>query len=135
MKRFLIVFTGLILTAPAFADPIPQYVEPTHPSNQATATTAAAAPKYSFNEITSTDSTHIASTAYVKGAHNSALTAINYLGDNKVGTTKTDSGSGAVVTGITVSSSGVTVSKGEVTIPVGAASGNGVTSYANIWVE
>lgn len=121
-----------MLFAGAHADTIPQSGTLTHSDN---GTAGNVAPKYAFKEIVETDQQHIASTAYVKGAHNTALTAINYLGDNKVGTTKTDSGSGAVVTGITVSSSGVTVSKGEVTVPVGAASGANVTSHATIWIQ
>ena len=43
--------------------------------------------------------------------------------------------SGAVVTGVSASGGTVTVSKGEVTIPVGAASGQNVTSYAQIWIQ
>ena len=189
MKKFLVIFIGLILVAPAWADnetpAITQFVSPTTATTQASATVSANAPKYDLKTIVATDQEHIASTAYVKGAHNSALSAINYLSDTKqtqlvndaaspenvsntvktiLGTTSTatntalaselavataladkqetltstnvtESGSGAIVTGVSASNGAVTVSKGEVTIPVGAASGANVTSHAQIWIQ
>ena len=153
MKKFLVVFIGLVMIAPAWADEpsITQYVSPTHASTQNTATVSANAPKYDLRTISATDQEHIASTAYVKGAHNSALSAINYLSDAKqeqlVGNSETvatganagntlgqaSGSSGPVVTGISASGGVVTVTKGQVTLPVGSSSGTG--GQATIWIQ
>ena len=90
MKKLLFIFLGLILVAPAFADDeepstpaIVQFISPTTASVQGSASVSANAPKYDLNTITATDQEHIASAAYVKGAHNSAISAINYLEGSK----------------------------------------------------
>jgi len=144
MKKFLVIFIGLILVAPAWANgetpAITQFVSPTTASGSATV--SANPPKYDLKTITVDDQGHIASTAYVKGAHNSTLSAINYLSDNKQATltstnvvVDSNASSGPVVTGVSAAAGVVTVSKGEITIPVGAASGANVTSHAQIWVQ
>ena len=90
MKKLLFIFLGLILVAPAFAtggEPetpaITQFISPTTATSQEGAAVSENAPKYDLNTITATDQEHIASAAYVKGAHNSALSAINYLEGSK----------------------------------------------------
>ena len=126
-----------MIVIPGFAD-IVQYDSPTTATNQASAVVSSNAPKYAFDEITSSDQGHIASTAYVKGAYNSALSAINYLSDDL--DTKVDTVTDAVntyahpvVTSLTKSGDTITVTKGEVTIPVGSASTP--SSHATIWIE
>jgi len=115
MKKFLVIFIGLILVAPAWAEnetpetpAIAQFVSPTTASTQATATVSANAPKYDLKTITATDQEHIASTAYVKGAHNSALSAINYLSDHKQAQLRNDAVSPANVSNIVKTTLGTT---------------------------
>ena len=88
MKRYLFIFLGSMLIMPTFAvadetPAITQFISPTQSDPQTDAVKAATAPKYDFNTITATDQGHIASTAYVKGAHNSVISAVNYLEDSK----------------------------------------------------
>ena len=145
MKKFFVIFIGMMLIVPemAKADPV-QYVSPATASSQEGATVSSNAPKYDLNTITVADQGHIASAAYVKGAHNSAISAINYLSDSKQevlnsgnnGNVTIQNSTLPVVTGISADGSGeVIVTKGEISVPVGAASGNNVTSHASIWVE
>ena len=152
MKKISVIFIGLMIVSPMLAraeNAAVQYGALTTASTQGSAVVAAQDPKYDLNTITTDDQEHIASTAYVKGAHNTALTAINYLSDNKQAVL--DSGSGGNVsvafpTGYTannsdapvvksVSAAGgtVTVTKGEVTIPVTSATAP--TAHAEIWLQ
>ena len=126
-----------------------QYGALTTASTQGSAVVAANDPKYDLNTITTDDQGHIASTAYVKGAHNTALTAINYLSDNKQAVLNSGSGGNVSVTfpsGYTANNSDapvvksisatgcvVTVTKGEVTIPVNSATAP--TAHAEIWLQ
>ena len=142
MKKNFVIFIGLMLIVPIYArgeNAATQYVAPTTAQTQGSAIVSANAPKYDLNTITTDDQEHIASTAYVKGAHNSALSAINYLSDNKqallTNSNVTEYGTGAVVTGVSAASGVVTVTKNEVQIPVGGASGNNVSSHASIWLQ
>ncbi len=142
MKKFLVIFMGLMMIAPAMADdPAPSITQYETLTTSAGGTVATNGPKYGLKEITSGDQQHIASTAYVKGAHNTTLTAINYLSDNKQAVLNSgnngnvsESGSGPVVTSITANGTGaVTVNKGQITIPVGSSSGS--NGQATIWVQ
>ncbi len=76
------------------------------------------------------DKTAVAATAsYVDGAYNAISTAKQ---DKLTSTNVVESGSGAMVTGVTASNGTVTVTKSEVTIPVGSSSSN---TRAAIWIE
>ena len=149
MKKFLVVFIGLVLIAPVavLADPT-QYVDPLTATEQNPATTSANSPKYQSVTVSSNDENHIASTAYIKGAYNSAIAAVNKVYGVKQDTLYTDSNnpssagtvrqsvasgtSGAVVTGVTASDGIVTVTRGEITIPSGSASSS---TRAQIWIQ
>jgi len=113
MKKFLIIFVGLIMVAPAFA------TEPT----------------YLYPEAS------VASARLVEQAYNALDTAKQptlYTDTNNpdsAGTVRqavTSGTSGAVVTGVTASNGVVTVTRGEVTIPSGSASSS---TRAQIWFE
>ena len=84
-------------------------------------------PAFAEGEI---DKTTVAATAsYVDGAYNTMDAAKQ---DKLTNTNVVESGSGAVVTGVSASNGTVTVTKGEVTIPVGSATS---TTRATIWVQ
>ncbi len=70
-----------------------------------------------------------AAASYVDGAYNALDSAKQ---DTLTSTNVVESGSGAMVTGISASNGTVTVSKSEVTIPVGSTSS---TTRAVIWLE
>lgn len=70
-----------------------------------------------------------AAASYVDGAYNALDSAKQ---DTLTSTNVVESGSGAVVTGVSASNGTVTVTKGEVTIPVGSASSS---TRATIWVQ
>ena len=70
-----------------------------------------------------------AAASYVDGAYNALNSAKQ---DTLTSTNVVESGSGAVVTGVSASNGTVTVTKGEVTIPVGSASSS---TRATIWVQ
>lgn len=152
MKYKMSFFIGLMLIAlPGIAgataiEAANSYVSPTRADPQSGAISAASGPKYNFVGIDDSERQNIASTAYVKGAHNSALSAINYLEGSKqavlnsgnggnVSVTYTSNNSDApVVTGISADGSGaVVITKSEVTIPVSSVSAP--TAHANIWIE
>lgn len=71
----------------------------------------------------------VAAASYVEGAYNAISTAKQ---DKLTSTNVVESGSGAMVTGVTASNGTVTVTKSEVTIPVGSSSSN---TRAAIWIE
>ena len=73
--------------------------------------------------------TAIATASYVEGAYNTMDSAKQ---DTLTSTNVVESGSGAMVTGVTASNGTVTVTKSEVTIPVGSSSSN---TRAAIWIE
>ena len=78
----------------------------------------------------SIDKTAVAAAAsYVEGAYNAISTAKQ---DKLTSTNVVESGSGAMVTGVTANNGTVTVTKSEVTIPVGSTSSN---TRAVIWLE
>ena len=153
MKKISVIFIGLMMTVPTLVhaeNASVQYGALTTALTQGSAVVAANDPKYDLNTITTDDQGHIASTAYVKGAHNTALTAINYLSDNKQNVL--DSGANGNVsvafpTGYTANNSdapvvksisadgagNVTVTKGEVVIPVTSATAP--TAHAEIWLQ
>ena len=70
-----------------------------------------------------------AAASYVDGAFNSLDAAKQ---DTLTSTNVVESGSGAMVTGVTASNGTVTVTKTEVTIPVGSSSSN---TRAAIWLQ
>ena len=70
-----------------------------------------------------------AAASYVDGAYNALDSAKQ---DTLTSTNVVESGSGAVVTGVSASNGTVTVTKGEVTIPVGSATS---TTRATIWFQ
>ena len=70
-----------------------------------------------------------AAASYVDGAYNAMNTAKQ---DKLTSSNVVESGSGAMVTGVTASNGTVTVTKSEVTIPVGSVSSN---TRATIWLE
>jgi len=152
MKNIVTLFVGLTLVVlPGLADATAiessnSYVSPTRANPQSGAISATNGPKYDFVSIDDSEQGHIASTAYVKGAHNSSLSAINYLEDSKqpildsgvdgnVTVNYTDNNSAApVVTGFSADGTGaVVVTKSEVTIPVGSTTAP--TSHADIWIQ
>jgi len=140
MKKNIVAFIGLMLVVSSRSmaeNASVQYVSPTTASTQGSAVISANAPKYDLNTITTDDQQHIASTAYVKGAHNSALSAINYLSDNKqpmlTNANVSDLGTGAVVTGVSAAAGIVTVTRGEINIPIGPS--GSVTGHAQVWIQ
>ena len=152
MKKISVIFIGLMIIVPTLVhaeNASVQYGALTTASTQGSAVVAANDPKYDLNTITTDDQGHIASTAYVKGAHNTALTAINYLSDNKQAVLNSGSGGNVSVTfpsGYTANNSDapvvksisatggvVTVTKGEVTIPVNSVTAP--TTHAEIWLQ
>ena len=103
MRELFCIFTVLALISPAFAEGEQQQ---------------------------SLDKTTVAAAAsYVDGAYNAMNTAKQ---DKLTSTNVIESGSGAMVTGVTASNGTVTVTKSEVTIPVGSTSSN---TRAVIWLE
>lgn len=58
------------------------YQEPTTANPQSGAVSAGGDPKYAFVGINTDEQSHIASTAYVKGAYNSAIAAVNKVADS-----------------------------------------------------
>lgn len=71
----------------------------------------------------------VAAASYVDGAYNH-MDATKQ--DKLTSTNVVESGTGAIVTGVTANNGTVTVSKSEVTIPVGATTSN---TRATIWLE
>ncbi len=71
----------------------------------------------------------VAAASYVEGAYNH-MDATKQ--DKLTSTNVVESGTGAIVTGVTANNGTVTVSKSEVTIPVGATTSN---TRATIWLE
>ena len=70
-----------------------------------------------------------AAVSYVEGAYNS-MDSVKQ--DKLTSTNVVESGSGAMVTGVTANNGTVTVTKSEVTIPVGATTS---ATRATIWFE
>ena len=82
MKKILgVSITAMLAVCPilANAETVTSAVNVTYtqPTNDNSAPTATADPKYAHVVIDTADQGHIASTAYVKGAYNTAITAIN----------------------------------------------------------
>ncbi len=78
----------------------------------------------------SLDKTAVVATAsYVDGAYNAIDTAKQ---DKLTSTNVVESGSGAIVTGITANNGTVTVTKSEVTVPFGAMTSD---VRAAVWIE
>ena len=104
MKVLFYIFFALILVSPALAE--------------------------GEQQQQSLDKTTIVATAsYVDSAYN----AIDTIKQNKLTSTNVvESGSGAMVTGVSASNGTVTVTKSEVTIPVGSTSSD---TRATIWFE
>ena len=105
-------------------------------AGQSSATvTADTYPKYALATATDND-TSLASTAYVKGAYNAAIKAVNKLQDIKQDKLSSvnivESGGGAMVMDVSANNGTVTITKTEVTIPVGATVSD---TRATIWLE
>lgn len=89
MNKILgVSIAALLAVSPMLAEASPvthaagvTYTLPTRASDQAAAVTASASPKYDLASVDTDDQQHIASTAYVKGAYNSAITAINKVSE------------------------------------------------------
>ena len=104
MRKALYIFTVLTLVFPAFAE--------------------------GEQQQQALDKTIVAAAAsYVDGAYSAMNTAKQ---DKLTSSNVVESGSGAMVTGVTASNGTVTVTKSEVTIPVGSVSSN---TRATIWLE
>lgn len=87
------------------------------------------APAFSAT-VADADKTKPVAASYVKEAYN----ALDSAKQAKLTSSNvTESGSGAVVTGVTASNGTVTVTKSEVTVPVGSASSP--TDHATIWIQ
>lgn len=87
-------------------------------------------PVFAAGEQPSINKAEVAATAsYVDGAYN-AMDAVKQ--DKLTSTNVVESGSGAVVTGVSASNGTVTVTRGEMTIPAGAINSN---TRAVIWFE
>jgi len=72
----------------------------------------------------------VATASYVDGAYN----ALNNAKQDKLTSTNVvESGSGAMVTGVTANNGTVTVVRGEVQIPMGSETG--ATSHVTIWFQ
>ena len=104
MRKLFYIFAVLIIVSPAFAAGEGQQ----QPIDKTTIAAAA---------------------SYVEGAFNAMNTSKQ---DKLTSTNVVESGSGAMVTGVTASNGTVTVTKSEVTIPVGSSSSN---TRAIIWFE
>lgn len=99
------------------------------------AVTADTYPKYALATVAENDAS-LASTAYVKGAYNAAIKAVNKLQDIKQDKLSSvnivESGGGAMVMDVSANNGTVTVTKTEVTIPVGSTVSD---TRATIWLE
>ncbi len=101
------------------------------------AVTADTYPKYALATVAENDAS-LASTAYVKGAYNAAIKAVNKLQDVKQDVLSStnvnviESGGGAMVNDVSANNGTVTITKSEVTIPVGATTS---ITRATIWLE
>lgn len=105
-------------------------------AGQSSATvTADTYPKYALATVADNDAS-LASTAYVKGAYNAAIKAVNKLQDIKQDKISSEnvveSGTGVMVMNVSADNGTVTVTKSEVTIPVGATTS---VTRATIWLE
>jgi hypothetical protein len=140
MKKFLVIFVGLIMIAP---------VARANGGNEGGQQTP----------VNNYPSDTLVTASYVKGAYDAIDTSIGTLADlntttkttvvaavNEVNTNKqekltstnvtstTTSGtSGAIVTAVTANNGAVSVTKGDVTVPVGSYASP--TSRANIWIQ
>ena len=103
MRKIFCIFAVFVLVSPAFAEGEQQQTV------DKTAVVAAA--------------------SYVDGAYSAMNTTKQ---DKLTSSNVVESGSGAMVTGVTASNGTVTVTKSEVTIPVGSVSSN---TRATIWLE
>ncbi|MBO7644761.1 MAG: hypothetical protein J6S57_00450 [Alphaproteobacteria bacterium] len=146
MKRIPVAFIGFVLTVvPMLAngDPTlvtPGYSDPTQTTNNgATLNVSNTAPQYAIKSIYDDEQEHIASTAYVKGAYNSAIRSVNRVANDKQEKLNSGNGgnvtvgSGPFVTGFSANAGAVTVTTGEITVPVGNPSSP--TGRAVVWIE
>lgn len=104
MRRIIFIFAVLTVVIPAFAE-----------GEQGQST---------LNKTTVT-----AAASYVDGAYNALNTAKQ---DKLTSSNVVESGSGAMVTGVSASNGTVTVTKSEVTIPVGGTTSD---TRATLWLE
>ena len=154
MKKVSVIFIGLMLSVtPMLANATAlqasdTYSDPLHLASGDNY--SATLPQYQIKGIDDSEGGHIASTAYVKGAYNSAIRGVNRLANDKqeklVGNSETvatganatntlgqaSNSSGPVITSISASNGVVTVTKGQVTIPVGSSS---ASTQAQIWLD
>ena len=79
MKKILLLLVIAILPLKVLAENISgaMYVAPASTTQQTPAPTTDAEPYYGRVNIDTDDQSHAASTAYVKGAYNSAIAAVN----------------------------------------------------------
>ena len=131
MKKVLTIFAGLIIAMPAFAtDPEPNPY-PTDTVVSASyvkgAYDAVMGVVGTMSGLGTSATTLVGAINEVNGAKQATLTSTNVVVDSNT--------SGPVVTGVTANNGTVTVAKGEVQIPVSAASGQNVTSHAQIWIQ
>jgi len=113
MKKFLVIFIGLMMIAPVFAD------EPTYP------TAGIASPSYVYGAFSALDTSKQA--ALVGDTSDTAE-----IGDNVVVDTGT---AGPVVTNIRAESGVVYVAKGEIQVPVKASASATPSAHADIWIQ
>ena len=108
----------------------------TNPVQNKVINTALNAKEVTSNKVTSTnyDANVSSDTKYptVKAVADAIADAATTASDILTTTTVTSSGTGAVLTGVSVEAGKVTLQKGNVQIPSG---GQNATSYVSIWVE
>ena len=96
------------------------------------AVTADTYPKYALATVAENDAS-LASTAYVKGAYNAAIKAVNKLQDVKQDVlSSTNVNVIEMLNDVSANNGTVTITKSEVTIPVGATTS---ITRATIWLE
>lgn len=123
---------------PVAMNPQPTAMNPAHLNSGSNATDIL--PQYSAETTYETDLAGVASAAYVKGAYNQAIRAVNKvanIADSKLPANIDTSSTGAIVTSITKNGSGeMVVSKGEISVPIAnsapTVSGN---DRAAIWIQ
>ena len=163
MKKILTILSVLTIVSPAFADdpvapsaPTPVAGSPVsfgdnQPTGDALTAVKGGAPLYQLANSDPEIDNALTTSAYVKGAYNATIKAVNTVADsvNTVSSTVSglstskqdtlsgsnvvDSGSGVNVTNVSANNGTITVTKSNVTsIPVGA---NDASTRANIWLD
>lgn len=122
---------------PVAMNPQPTATNPAHLNSGSNATDIL--PQYSAETTYETDLAGVASAAYVKGAYNQAIRAVNKvadIADSKLPANIDTSSTGAIVTAISKNNDGeMVVSKGEISVPVTNSAPTVGSGRAAIWVQ